>query len=58
MSEPDMRLPVGGRCGTCAHWTRCKALIESLQETNTTCDWSPSRFLKKYEPPDKETSDG
>ena len=47
-AEPDkMRLPKGKTCGDCAHIRRCKAIFGHT-ETDTYCDWSPSRavFIK------------
>lgn len=43
-SDPDqMKLPKGITCGDCYHIRRCKA-IYGHTETDTYCDWSPSRF--------------
>jgi hypothetical protein len=43
-TDPDkMRLPAGVTCGDCVHIRRCK-LIFGHVETDTYCDWSPSRF--------------
>lgn len=43
-TDPDkMRLPKGVACGNCAHIRRCKAIFGHV-ETDTYCDWSPSRF--------------
>ena len=43
-SDSDkMRLPVGVTCGDCVHMYRCK-MIYGHVETDTVCDWSPSRF--------------
>ncbi|MFV8979808.1 hypothetical protein [Serratia fonticola] len=39
-----MKLPQGKRCGDCAHIRRCKAIFGHV-ETNTYCDWSPSRVV-------------
>lgn len=39
----DMDLPPGRTCADCTHVERCRWLI-SVDETNTHCDWSPSRF--------------
>jgi len=39
----DMDLPEGKTCGDCVHIYRCKAIFGHV-ETDTTCDWSPSRF--------------
>ncbi|HYH96029.1 hypothetical protein [Hyalangium sp.] len=33
----------------CAHWRRCKALIQDLDARNTRCDFSPSRFSPAQE---------
>ena len=42
---PDkMRLPAGATCGSCGHIRRCKAMFGHT-ETDTYCDWSPSRFI-------------
>jgi hypothetical protein len=44
-TDPDkMRLPVGVTCGDCRHIKRCKAMFGHV-ETDTYCDWSPSRFV-------------
>lgn len=43
-SDPDkMNLPMGKKCGDCFHISRCKAMFGHI-ETDTRCDWSPSRF--------------
>ena len=43
-ADPDkMRLPVGATCGDCVHLRRCVSIFGHT-ETDTTCDWSPSRF--------------
>lgn len=39
----DMQLPTGVTCGDCVHLARCKAMFGHV-ETDTYCDWSPSRF--------------
>lgn len=45
--DPDkMRLPAGVTCGNCHHIQRCKAIFGHT-ETDTYCDWSPSRFVAK-----------
>ena len=42
--DPDkMRLRNGTTCGDCSHIKRCKAIFGHV-ETDTYCDWSPSRF--------------
>lgn len=38
-----MRLPKGTTCGDCVHIRRCKAIFGHV-ESDTYCDWSPSRF--------------
>lgn len=44
-TDPDkMRLPPGSTCGGCRHIRRCKAMFGHT-ETDTYCDWSPSRFV-------------
>lgn len=44
-ADPDkMRLPQGTTCGECAHFRRC-SMIFGHTETDTFCDWSPSRFV-------------
>jgi hypothetical protein len=51
--EPFVRdasaLPRGQACQDCRHWRRCKALIQGLAGTETSCDWAPSRFAPKPE---------
>jgi hypothetical protein len=43
-ADPDkMRLPAGASCGSCAKMYYCRAMI-GCKESNTSCDWSPSRF--------------
>ncbi len=43
-TDPDkMRLPAGVTCGQCVHIYRCKSIYGHV-ETDTYCDWSPSRF--------------
>ena len=45
-TDPDkMRLPTGTACGDCMHIHRCKAMFGHV-ETDTYCDWSPSRFRR------------
>lgn len=44
----DMYLPIGKTCAGCAHIKRCTWLI-SVNPENTTCDWSPSRYLEPHE---------
>lgn len=44
----DMQLPAGKTCGDCESWYRCFRLF-GCPETNTTCDWSPSRFVLQVE---------
>ncbi|NCF03865.1 hypothetical protein DK872_00890 [Kosakonia sp. MH5] len=39
-----MALPEGNTCGDCAHIRRCKG-IYGHTETDTYCDWSPSRWV-------------
>ncbi|MEX0497688.1 hypothetical protein AB3X34_04525 [Raoultella terrigena] len=44
-ADPDkMKLPAGNTCGNCRHLRRCKAMFGHT-ETDTYCDWSPSRFV-------------
>ncbi|MCW3298065.1 hypothetical protein N5T34_01600 [Escherichia coli] len=44
-TDPDkMRLPKGSSCGDCHHIRRCKVMFGHA-ETDTYCDWSPSRFI-------------
>ncbi|WP_313083175.1 hypothetical protein [Atlantibacter sp.] len=46
-TDPDkMRLPTGVTCGNCQHIHRCKAIFGHT-ETDTYCDWSPSRFVSR-----------
>lgn len=46
--QDKMRLPVGISCGDCGHIKRCKAIFGHV-ETDTYCDWSPSRFRAAIE---------
>lgn len=39
-----MSLPKGVSCGSYHHIRRCKAMFGHT-ETDTYCDWSPSRFI-------------
>ena len=49
-ADPDkMRLPKGITCGDCVHIRRCKGIFGHV-ETDTYCDWSPSRFIAKAKP--------
>lgn len=41
--QASMNLPVGFTCADCRHIPRCKALF-GCDETNSWCDWAPSRF--------------
>lgn len=44
-TDPDkMRLKKGVTCGDCRHIKRCKSMFGHV-ETDTYCDWSPSRFV-------------
>lgn len=46
-ADPDkMRLPEGKTCGDCCHIYRCKRMFGHT-ETDTYCDWSPSRFFER-----------
>lgn len=48
-TDPDkMQLPQGVACGNCIHIRRCKAIFGHT-ETDTYCDWSPSRFQPAQE---------
>lgn len=43
-ADPEkMTLPAGTTCGDCAHIRRCKLMFGHV-ETDTSCDWAPSRF--------------
>lgn len=43
-TDPEkMKLPAGKSCGDCTHIYRCKVMFGHT-ETDTYCDWSPSRF--------------
>jgi hypothetical protein len=45
-TDPDkMRLPAGATCGDCVHIYRCKSIFGHV-ESDTSCDWSPSRFRR------------
>lgn len=39
----DMALPAGKTCRDCFNYARCKMLFK-CGESNTECDWAPSRF--------------
>lgn len=39
-----MKLPKGKTCGDCAHIRRCETIFGHT-ETDTYCDWSPSRAI-------------
>lgn len=55
MSGSDMQLPTGKICGDCTNWYGCFRLF-GCPETNTTCDWSPSRFVLQVEAaPERDT---
>lgn len=41
--EQSMKLPEGRTCADCKWIARCKVLID-CDESNTECDWAPSRF--------------
>lgn len=48
-ADPNkMKLPPGTTCGDCVHIYRCKAIFGHV-ETDTSCDWSPSRFVANRE---------
>ena len=50
-TDPDkMALPVGSTCGDCMHINKCKAMYGHT-ETDTSCDWSPSKFNPAKQPP-------
>jgi hypothetical protein len=56
-SDPDkMRLPIGATCGDCRHIGRCKAMFDHT-ETDSYCDWSPSRFARSNLPHDRTSGD-
>jgi hypothetical protein len=48
MIQDPMALPPGMTCKDCHHLRRCIMLL-GIPITNTTCDFSPSRFYK-YQP--------
>lgn len=57
-SDPDkMRLPPGTTCGDCRHIGRCKAMFGHV-ETDTYCDWSPSRFVAGGHPSERQKVGG
>lgn len=50
--DPDkMNLPKGKTCGDCFHISRCKAIYGHV-ESDTSCDWSPSRAIFVEKKPD------
>jgi hypothetical protein len=51
----DMQLPAGKTCIDCRAYYYCRRLF-GCPDTNTTCDWSPSRFSLRVEPePERDT---
>jgi hypothetical protein len=51
----DMQLPAGKTCSDCQHYHYCTRLF-GCPDTNTSCDWSPSRFALRVEPePERDT---
>lgn len=42
-----MEIPEGKSCKDCAHWQRCKALIQSLSGDEVMCDFAPAMFTAK-----------
>ena len=51
----EMKLPTGKTCGDCFWIASCKALF-GCPETNTTCDWAPSRFIPAARPESRARS--
>jgi len=45
-AEESMKLPAGCTCADCRYLRLCTELFE-VDETNTHCDWAPSRFVLK-----------
>lgn len=44
-----MKLPIGETCNNCIWFEcKCKWLIQ-CNPSNTSCDWSPSRFIELKE---------
>jgi len=43
----DMKLPDGSTCADCAHQSTC-AQMYGVKSTNTSCDFSPSRFAVNW----------
>lgn len=54
MMEKDMQLPAGKTCGDCQYFSHCRGMF-GCDGTNTTCDWSPSRFALKVDEPERDT---
>jgi len=53
--QDKMRLPPGTTCGDCGHIYRCKAIFGHV-ESDTYCDWSPSRFQRATQETDGRSS--
>jgi len=47
--EVNMLLPKHRTCGDCVHIRRCYALF-GCKWVSRSCDWSPSRFVRREEP--------
>lgn len=43
LTDDPSNLPEGKSCDDCAHFVRCKWLIDA-NHNDERCDWEPSRF--------------
>lgn len=53
MTDPSMALPDGKACRDCAHIRRC-TMLGTARPFNTSCDWSPSRFVEPASAADQD----
>ena len=57
-ADPDqMDLPVGYTCGDCIHIQKCKTIYGRI-ETDSRCDWWPSKFKPAKQPAKQPPTDG
>jgi len=45
--DNKMKLPEGKTCSDCMHCYRCTSMF-GAEETNTTCDFYPVRFVARF----------
>jgi len=46
MTDDDMKLPEGKVAGSCKHFSKCSRMY-GCKASDTTCDFSPSRYASK-----------